>query len=292
MVCLEPVGDQKSYHTMVCPVCTKSWFHRSCIQRQAMETGILRFRCPVCGDRVQFRSEMHRLGIQIPVSVPTCAYKASCAEQHKTHSLAGPSTASQEMEGPSHSSPASDNDRCASTSQAALQSSQSPQLPKCNILSSQLRGGQWKRRMAACKQHQGHQGSSHTPAPGAESSTQRSTSQREVGHSSNYPAAKRRWQSRQQETGRTRSRSPLEDRASKIPRLLRRPPGNRSIPLNAGIPVCLYPEDSCSEGSPRNEAVPHGIVGLPIRKVRLEEAKPQPRQRRPTQARRQNRNQP
>ncbi|XP_015707749.1 protein rtoA-like [Coturnix japonica] len=251
VVCLEPVGDQKSYHTMVCPVCTKSWFHRSCIQRQAMNTGILRFRCPVCGDRVQFRSEMHRLGIQIPASVPTCANKVSCAVQQITHSLANLSTASQEAEGSSYSSPAADNHTSASTSQAVLQSSHSPQLPKCNILSSQLRGGQWKRRMATCKQHQGHQGSSHTPAPGAESSTHRSISQREVGHSSNSAVAERRWQSRQQDTGRTRSRSPLEDRASKIPRLLRRPPGNRSIPLNAGAGSSRHAPASGAESSRR-----------------------------------------
>uniref|UniRef100_A0A8C2SWY3 PHF7/G2E3-like PHD zinc finger domain-containing protein n=1 Tax=Coturnix japonica TaxID=93934 RepID=A0A8C2SWY3_COTJA len=36
VICLEPVGDQKSYHTMVCPVCIQAWFHRSCIQVGAL----------------------------------------------------------------------------------------------------------------------------------------------------------------------------------------------------------------------------------------------------------------
>ena len=97
IICLEPVGDKKSYHTMVCPVCIQAWFHQSCIQvgalpllcshrrcsaapgpahtlaacvllpqGQAMSAGILRFQCPVCRDRMQFRTQMHILGIQIP----------------------------------------------------------------------------------------------------------------------------------------------------------------------------------------------------------------------------------
>ncbi|NXI64599.1 G2E3 ligase, partial [Anseranas semipalmata] len=28
VICLDPVGDDKSYHTMVCPSCTHAWFHR------------------------------------------------------------------------------------------------------------------------------------------------------------------------------------------------------------------------------------------------------------------------
>ncbi|XP_019467525.1 G2/M phase-specific E3 ubiquitin-protein ligase-like [Meleagris gallopavo] len=70
---------------MVCPVCTQAWFHRSCIQGQAMNAGILRFRCPVCGDRMQFRKEMHLLGIQIPARRPTWEDKESYDTLHKTH---------------------------------------------------------------------------------------------------------------------------------------------------------------------------------------------------------------
>ncbi|XP_031413540.1 uncharacterized protein LOC104916722 isoform X2 [Meleagris gallopavo] len=32
LICLEPVGDSLSYHTLVCPVCKHAWFHRGCIQ--------------------------------------------------------------------------------------------------------------------------------------------------------------------------------------------------------------------------------------------------------------------
>lgn len=32
LICLDPVGDRKSYHTMVCPACKHAWFHRGCIQ--------------------------------------------------------------------------------------------------------------------------------------------------------------------------------------------------------------------------------------------------------------------
>ncbi|NWV02086.1 G2E3 ligase, partial [Upupa epops] len=32
LICLEHVGDRKSFHTLACPVCTNAWFHRGCIQ--------------------------------------------------------------------------------------------------------------------------------------------------------------------------------------------------------------------------------------------------------------------
>ncbi|XP_040506260.1 uncharacterized protein LOC121106508 isoform X1 [Gallus gallus] len=301
IICLEPVGDKKSYHTMVCPVCIQAWFHRSCIQGQAMSAGILRFQCPVCRDRMQFRTQMHILGIQIPARRPTwedkesyeklyemhglcdvseCLYTegreqaeeegpwellvcTSCAVQgtHRHCSslsesitswecdicagvgtassdepqLAGPSTASQEAEGPSPSSPEPGNHRSDSTSKAASESPCGSQLPKRSSLSSQPRTGQSKSRGHTSKQHQGHQGSSPTPAPGAESSPRGSTSKREVGSSRNCPAAERRRQSGQQDTGRTRSRSPLKDRASNSPSQLRRNPGSRRSAASATV---------------------------------------------------------
>ena len=36
LMCLEPVGDTVSYHTMVCPACRHTWFHRGCIQVGAL----------------------------------------------------------------------------------------------------------------------------------------------------------------------------------------------------------------------------------------------------------------
>ncbi|XP_074751151.1 E3 ubiquitin-protein ligase PHF7-like [Athene noctua] len=38
LICLEPVGDRKSFHTLVCPICKHAWFHRVCIQGQARYT--------------------------------------------------------------------------------------------------------------------------------------------------------------------------------------------------------------------------------------------------------------
>ena len=149
--------------------------------------------------------------------------------------LAGPSTASQEAEGPSPSSPEPGNHRSDSTSKAASESPCGSQLPKRSSLSSQPRTGQSKSRGHTSKQHQGHQGSSPTPAPGAESSPRGSTSKREVGSSRNCPAAERRRQSGQQDTGRTRSRSPLKDRASNSPSQLRRNPGSRRSAASATV---------------------------------------------------------
>ncbi|XP_052527354.1 PHD finger protein 7-like [Tympanuchus pallidicinctus] len=293
VICLEPVGDKKSYHTMVCPVCTQAWFHRSCIQAQAMSAGILRFRCPVCKDRMQFRKEMHLLGIQIPARRPTWEDKESYETLHKIHDrcdaseclyaegrereegdgpwelllctscaaqgthrlcsdlsnslsswecdscagvgtassaelqLADPSTASQEAPGPSHSSPAPDDRRSASTSQAASESSPSSQLPKRSSLSSQPETGQ--RKSPRRKSNQEEQGSS----------------QQEEGYSG-------RRQSRQQGTGWTRSRSPLKGRASNSPSQLRRPPGSRRSPASgAGRSIHFSARQGASNNSPR-----------------------------------------
>ncbi|NWY61498.1 G2E3 ligase, partial [Chionis minor] len=66
LICMDPVGDRKSYTTMVCPACKSAWFHRGCIQGQATRAGILCFRCPLCGDRNTFITEMFTMGIRIP----------------------------------------------------------------------------------------------------------------------------------------------------------------------------------------------------------------------------------
>ncbi|OXB51204.1 hypothetical protein ASZ78_001108, partial [Callipepla squamata] len=66
-ICLEPVGDGLSYHTMLCPVCKQAWFHRGCIQRYALSAGIMQFKCPVCAEQTAFSMEMITMGLQIPV---------------------------------------------------------------------------------------------------------------------------------------------------------------------------------------------------------------------------------
>uniref|UniRef100_A0A803XM25 PHD finger protein 7 n=1 Tax=Meleagris gallopavo TaxID=9103 RepID=A0A803XM25_MELGA len=71
VICLEPVGDSTSYHTMVCPVCKQAWFHRGCIRKHALHAATMRFFCPVCGGKRRFRSRMTTLGIQIPVRRPS-----------------------------------------------------------------------------------------------------------------------------------------------------------------------------------------------------------------------------
>ncbi|NWU54072.1 G2E3 ligase, partial [Dromas ardeola] len=66
LICLEPVGDRKSYGTMVCPACKHAWFHRGCIQAQALNAGICCFQCPLCRDRSAFLLEMLIVGIRMP----------------------------------------------------------------------------------------------------------------------------------------------------------------------------------------------------------------------------------
>uniref|UniRef100_A0A8D0FYU2 G2E3 ligase n=1 Tax=Strix occidentalis caurina TaxID=311401 RepID=A0A8D0FYU2_STROC len=62
LICLEPVEDRKSYHTMVCPACKHAWFHRGCIQVGAVPS------CPRHGrDKHDFLVDMLTMGIRIPL---------------------------------------------------------------------------------------------------------------------------------------------------------------------------------------------------------------------------------
>ncbi|KAK2514362.1 PHD finger protein 7 [Columba guinea] len=71
LICLDLVGDRRSYSVMVCPACKHAWFHRGCIQGQAVRDGISRFQCPLCRDRDAFLSEMLTMGIRIPFRLPS-----------------------------------------------------------------------------------------------------------------------------------------------------------------------------------------------------------------------------
>ncbi|XP_072189600.1 LOW QUALITY PROTEIN: uncharacterized protein [Excalfactoria chinensis] len=102
LICMEPVGDSRSYGTMVCPACQHAWFHRACVQvgalplscstagaqqhqaalssptllvfllqEQALSAGIYCFRCPHCRDKESFLREMLNVGIRIPFRKPT-----------------------------------------------------------------------------------------------------------------------------------------------------------------------------------------------------------------------------
>ncbi|XP_068766654.1 PHD finger protein 7-like [Struthio camelus] len=70
LICLEPVDDGLSYTTMVCPACRGAWFHRGCIQGQAVHAGFSCFRCPMCKNRRKFLPEMFKMGIPIPLRAP------------------------------------------------------------------------------------------------------------------------------------------------------------------------------------------------------------------------------
>ncbi|XP_072204137.1 uncharacterized protein [Excalfactoria chinensis] len=71
IICMEPVDDSRSYGTMVCPACQHAWFHRACIQEQALSAGIYCFQCPLCRDWNSLIPEMLTMGIRIPFRNPT-----------------------------------------------------------------------------------------------------------------------------------------------------------------------------------------------------------------------------
>nr|XP_005502161.2 PHD finger protein 7 isoform X1 [Columba livia] len=66
LICQEAVAGRPGYDTLVCPACVSAWFHRRCIQGQALRSALHHFRCPLCQDMVTFQEEMFRLGIKIP----------------------------------------------------------------------------------------------------------------------------------------------------------------------------------------------------------------------------------
>ncbi|XP_054704062.1 PHD finger protein 7-like [Grus americana] len=66
LICLEAVAGRPTYDTLVCPACASAWFHRRCIQGQALRSALHYFCCPLCRDMATFQAEMFRLGIKIP----------------------------------------------------------------------------------------------------------------------------------------------------------------------------------------------------------------------------------
>ncbi|KAG8560625.1 hypothetical protein GDO81_015052 [Engystomops pustulosus] len=66
MICLENVDHVPSYHVLRGPCCKTSWYHRDCLQHQALSAGLFFFRCTVCSNRDVFQAEMLRMGIHIP----------------------------------------------------------------------------------------------------------------------------------------------------------------------------------------------------------------------------------
>ncbi|XP_059679425.1 PHD finger protein 7-like [Gavia stellata] len=85
LICLDPVGDRKSYGTMVCPACKHAWFHRGCIQGQAARAGISCFQCPLCRDKEEFVLEMLTVGIRIPFRLPSWENSRAYAALYERH---------------------------------------------------------------------------------------------------------------------------------------------------------------------------------------------------------------
>ncbi|NXO02024.1 G2E3 ligase, partial [Rhinopomastus cyanomelas] len=65
-ICLDLVEQIPSYAVLKSPCCKNAWFHRECLQYQALSAGIYFFRCTVCNDQAKFQKEMLRMGIHIP----------------------------------------------------------------------------------------------------------------------------------------------------------------------------------------------------------------------------------
>ncbi|KAM8994773.1 G2/M phase-specific E3 ubiquitin-protein ligase-like [Ara ararauna] len=86
VICMEPVEDRTTYGTMVCPACKCVWFHRACIQGQAMRAGYFCLQCPVCRNTKLFLTEMFSLGIRIPVRQASWENNDAYADLYERHS--------------------------------------------------------------------------------------------------------------------------------------------------------------------------------------------------------------
>ncbi|XP_058277101.1 G2/M phase-specific E3 ubiquitin-protein ligase isoform X3 [Hirundo rustica] len=65
-ICLDLVEHLPLYTVLKSPCCKNAWFHRECLQYQALSAGIFFFRCTVCNNKDKFQKEMLRMGIHIP----------------------------------------------------------------------------------------------------------------------------------------------------------------------------------------------------------------------------------
>ncbi|KAM4647871.1 PHD finger protein 7-like, partial [Amazona ochrocephala] len=86
LICQEAVAERPRYDTLVCPTCTSAWFHRRCIQGQALSSALHHFRCPLCQDMSTFQEEMFRLGIKIPDRDAAWEEDGAFADHYQRHS--------------------------------------------------------------------------------------------------------------------------------------------------------------------------------------------------------------
>jgi len=170
---------------------------------------------------------------------------------------AGPSTSSQGALEPPRGSQGLENISSGPSSQAASGLPQRSQLPENSHLPSEpgTRQRTVRPRLPADHEASRHRGSGRTTAPRTSSGSRRSTQQRASRPSADSPVAAPRRGPRQQGTGRVRSRSPLQDRASRSQSRPRRSRGSRQTPRQAArsstlcsaTPVTSRP----SRGSPQ-----------------------------------------
>lgn len=66
VICMSAVEARASNDTLRAPCCKNTWFHRKCIQRQALAAGLYFFKCPLCCNKEIFQAEMLQVGIYIP----------------------------------------------------------------------------------------------------------------------------------------------------------------------------------------------------------------------------------
>ncbi|KAM4853311.1 G2/M phase-specific E3 ubiquitin-protein ligase isoform 2-T5 [Thomomys bottae] len=65
-ICLEYIEPVPTYSVLQSPCCKNAWFHRDCLQVQAINAGIFFFRCTICNNSEIFQKEMLKMGIHIP----------------------------------------------------------------------------------------------------------------------------------------------------------------------------------------------------------------------------------
>lgn len=65
-VCLESILPKPNYSVLKSPCCKQTWFHRLCLQKSALISGLYHFKCAICCNEDKFVKEMLRMGIHIP----------------------------------------------------------------------------------------------------------------------------------------------------------------------------------------------------------------------------------
>ncbi|NWS85149.1 PHF7 protein, partial [Toxostoma redivivum] len=83
-ICLDTVEDKITYKTMGCPACQDARFHRHCIQRLALHSGIA-FQCPRCLNQEPFMMEMLTMGIRLSKRPPSWQSDPELGPSHQRH---------------------------------------------------------------------------------------------------------------------------------------------------------------------------------------------------------------